>query len=248
MSPTVLSIECSSELCSVALSYQGRLSVKSKHAPREHAYLVLPFVETLLQEQSIGFDTIDFIVFGQGPGAFTGLRVAAAIAQGLALAHDIPLLSGCSLEALAMQVVGDSEVPSSDIFSSDTVHIVSVLDARMSELYWASYEYERGTGLKKAHPATLSSAEKLIDSIGLPAFYVGPGCRQLGNYLIESNCLNIELMAEWQEKFPQAGELLSSALSSGKIESDIASLETMELPMPVYLRDNVAAKAKKPLV
>ena len=243
MFQTVLSIECSSELCSVALSYRGKLSVRSKHAPREHAYLVLPFAEALLQEENIGFDAIDFIIFGQGPGAFTGLRVAAAVAQGLALAHDIPLLSGCSLKSLAMQAI-----PASELIPSKTMQIVSVLDARMSELYWASYEYEEGLGLKNIRPATLSSAEALIDNITSPVFYIGPGCRELGDYLSKSNCLNIDCIAEWQEKFPKAEELLTDVLEFENIKSGSDLQEAVELPMPVYLRNNVAAKAKKPLV
>jgi tRNA threonylcarbamoyladenosine biosynthesis protein TsaB len=240
MLQTVLSIECSSELCSVALSYNGKLTHKSKHAPREHAYLVLPFTKALLEERRIGFSSIDYICFGQGPGAFTGLRVAASIAQGLALAHDIPLLSGCSLETLAVQATQAYDSPFNDF------QIVSVLDARMSELYWASYKYVENETLHIVQKATLSSAQVLIDSIKTPTFFVGPGCRHLEDHLSRENCLNLDVIIEWQEKFPQASDLLISAVKS--LPTNRKLNKPSQIPMPVYLRNNVAAKAKKPLV
>jgi len=98
---TILGIECSSELCSVALQHDNILTFKAELAPREHAYLVLPFAQELLAERGLQFSDLQGVAFGQGPGAFTGLRVAASIGQGLALAHNVPLFAAFFLNVLA---------------------------------------------------------------------------------------------------------------------------------------------------
>jgi len=237
---TLLAIECSSELCSVALQYKGNISFKAKLAPQEHAYLVLPFVQDLLAENSLTFSDLKGIVFGQGPGAFTGLRVAASIAQGLALAHDIPLYASCSLELLARQ-----------ISISENVTIVSVLDARMSELYWAVFKKEVGEN-KKLQPiqgASLGSSEKLIQAtnelqLQSPAFFIGPGCKHLVPFLNEDICRNFLDIENTFQLFPHARDLLLSI--------DVQILRSnsggIEIPMPIYVRNNVAEKSKKLLV
>lgn len=253
---TLLAIECSSELCSLALQHQvaGQTTVtyRSALAPREHAYLVLPFAQELLAEHALGFSDLQGIAFGQGPGAFTGLRVAAAMAQGLALAHDLPLFASCSLGVLARQLES-KQLDSKQLNSMETINIIPVLDARMSELYWAVYQ-RKGDVFNCLKTASLSSAEDLMEALSTlnlsqPSYFIGPGCRHLIPFLNEKNCLNISTIDKSAECFPLAHDLLISVNDElSKNCNNSEPVETNDLPFPVYVRNDVAAKSKKPLV
>src|SRR5574340_720031 len=97
----LLAIETATESCSAALNIDGRIIERSELAPRRHAELILPMIESLLGEAGIARAQLDGIAVGRGPGAFTGVRLAIAVAQGLALALDIPVVAVSSLDALA---------------------------------------------------------------------------------------------------------------------------------------------------
>src|SRR5574337_329913 len=99
--PNILTIESATEACSAALSVDGRIMERSEIAPRRHAELILPMIESLLAEAGLARTQLDGIAVGCGPGAFTGVRLAIAVAQGLALALDIPIVPVSSLAALA---------------------------------------------------------------------------------------------------------------------------------------------------
>ena len=97
----ILAIETATESCSVALLCGEALIDRTELAPRRHAELVLPMAEELLAEAGITRRQIDGIAMGQGPGAFTGVRLAVALAQGIALALDRPVVPVSTLAALA---------------------------------------------------------------------------------------------------------------------------------------------------
>jgi len=247
MSQTVLAIECSSELCSVSLLFKDKISSKQKLAPREHAYLVLPFASELLKESGLEFSNLNGIAFGQGPGAFTGLRVAASMAQGLALAYDLPLYAECSLSALALQVY-DMQVNES-LPIGEPFYVVSILDARMSELYWSVSRVEQES-LTQIYPPSLTSAESLItslsDALVTPAYFVGPGCRHLIGLLNETHCINIDNLERDSEYFPHSRDIIKLIKKNGlQGNNDSSDHAASILPMPVYLRNNVAAKPKQ---
>src|SRR5574337_2025289 len=97
----ILAIETSSTVCSVALYWDGDIVSKQVLDPNQHAKVILPMIDELLSIAEINIKKLDAIAFGCGPGSFTGLRIAASVAQGLALAHHLPLISISSLQALA---------------------------------------------------------------------------------------------------------------------------------------------------
>ena len=99
----LLAIETSTEACSVALLCAERIIARSEIAPRRHAELLLPMCDAVLAEAGVARGALDAIAVGRGPGAFTGVRLAIAAAQGIALALDIPVVLVSSLAALAMQ-------------------------------------------------------------------------------------------------------------------------------------------------
>ena len=97
----LLAIETATETVSVALSLNGEIRERYEHAPRKHAELLLPWVESLLAEGGIGFSELDTIAFSRGPGSFTSLRIGIGIVQGLAWASDCPVVPVSSLAATA---------------------------------------------------------------------------------------------------------------------------------------------------
>jgi tRNA threonylcarbamoyladenosine biosynthesis protein TsaB len=96
--------------------------------------LLLPWVEELLSEASVELASLDAIAIGIGPGAFTGVRLGVAVVQGLATAAKLPVLPVASLDAIAHQLI---LTPA--FLSSKAQSFVIAVDARMEEVYWASY-------------------------------------------------------------------------------------------------------------
>src|SRR5258706_8076284 len=105
----LLALETATEACSVALWLDGEVRERFELAPRRHAELALPFVQSLLDEAGMAKSQLDAIAVGRGPGAFTGVRLAVALAQGIALALDRPVVAVSTLAALAMR--GDGAWP-----------------------------------------------------------------------------------------------------------------------------------------
>ncbi|HSM96415.1 MAG TPA: tRNA (adenosine(37)-N6)-threonylcarbamoyltransferase complex dimerization subunit type 1 TsaB, partial [Rhizomicrobium sp.] len=125
--PNIIAIETATEACSAALSVDGRIMERSEIAPRRHAELILPMIEALLAEAGIVRTQLHAIAVGRGPGAFTGVRLAISVAQGLVLALDIPIVPVSSLAALAQ------DAPDAG------ASILAVIDARMGEVYTGAF-------------------------------------------------------------------------------------------------------------
>jgi tRNA threonylcarbamoyladenosine biosynthesis protein TsaB len=121
----LLAVETSTELCSAALLRGDELLVEQALAPNQHAELLEPMVRRLLARTGLGIRHLDALAFGQGPGSFTGIRIGCGLVQGLAFATGLPVVPVPSLLALAEQS-GESRV-------------LSALDARMGEAYFAAY-------------------------------------------------------------------------------------------------------------
>ncbi|MGQ0547225.1 MAG: tRNA (adenosine(37)-N6)-threonylcarbamoyltransferase complex dimerization subunit type 1 TsaB [Betaproteobacteria bacterium] len=119
-------IETSTQWCSVALWSDGELAALERRAGQRHSELVLPMLETLLRKATFSLKGLDSVAFGAGPGSFTGLRIACALAQGLALPRGLPVLGVSTLEALAEE--------------SGARRVIACLDARMREVYYAALE------------------------------------------------------------------------------------------------------------
>jgi tRNA threonylcarbamoyladenosine biosynthesis protein TsaB len=131
---TILAIETSSELASVALSRDGRIIAREASGVQTHSQTVLPMVQQLLSEAGLVLGQCDAIAFGAGPGSFTGVRTACGVAQGLAFGADLPVVPVVTLRAMA-------EACRAACGASD---LLVLLDARMEEVYWAQYRYDDG--------------------------------------------------------------------------------------------------------
>src|SRR5688572_32806610 len=118
-------LETSTEWCSVALWHDGEIAGLERRAGNRHSEFALPMLESLL-----GKNKLDAVAFGAGPGAFTGLRIACGLAQGLAFAHGLPVLGISTLEAAAEE--------------AGAARVVACIDARMREVYYAALEKRAG--------------------------------------------------------------------------------------------------------
>src|SRR5690554_5943555 len=125
----LLAIDTATEACSVALLVDGQTFDRYAVIPRLHARQVLPMVQQVLDEAGTALAAVDAIAFGQGPGAFTGLRIAAGVVQGLAFALDKPVLPVSSLAAIAQRVWREQQAG----------QVAVAIDARMDEVYWGCY-------------------------------------------------------------------------------------------------------------
>jgi len=120
-------IETSTQWCSVALWSGGEIASRERFAGQRHSELVLPMLESLFRYGKI---EIDAVAFGAGPGSFTGLRIACALAQGLALPRALPVLGVSTLEALAEE--------------AGAPRVAGCIDARMREVYYSALEKQGG--------------------------------------------------------------------------------------------------------
>ncbi len=152
MSPSLLAFDTSTETLSVALAWDAdagaRLLERTMEGGREASSALVPAVMGLLSQAGLRLRALQAIVFGAGPGSFTGLRTACAVAQGLAFGADRPVLPIETLMAVAEQAHG----------LSGATRIVAMLDARMGEVYWAAYVREGGAWLREG-PIGLSAPE-----------------------------------------------------------------------------------------
>lgn len=147
---TLLAIETSGAVGSLALRRGATLHERTLASARDQAEQLLPFVAELLGAADVAIAELDGIVFGRGPGSFTGLRIATAVAQGLALATQKPVIGISSLAAVAQHALDVSGVERSLV----------CIDARMGEVYFGSFEAEQGL-VRARTPERLAVPEKV---------------------------------------------------------------------------------------
>lgn len=221
----LLAIETSTEACSVALIHGDTVIARSELAPRRHAERVLPMADELLAEAGLGRRALDAIAVGRGPGAFTGVRLAVSLTQGIALALDLPVVTVSSLAALALEAPDDGEI--------DTA-ILAVIDARMGEIYAACYRRDGDGGLVALDNERVCTAESLVLPEVRTWQVVGSGWTTYEAVLRER--LGAAPRYADGARYPQAvhvAELAAHEFMAGRAQAP-------DLALPVYLRDKVA--------
>ena len=223
MALKLLAVETSTEGCSVALWIDGRVIERFEIAPRRHTELVLPWAGELLAEAGISKSELDAIAVARGPGAFTGVRLAVALVQGMALALDKPVVPVSTLAALAYQALPRAEGRS----------ILAAIDARMGELYLGLFGADPESGL-------VAQGEEWMAS---PATAVVPGNRMIGigsGFAAADGVLIValgpRLEASDPEGLPHAADVARLAVA-GFLRGEAIAADRLE---PAYLRDNVA--------
>ena len=147
---TILAIETTTELASAALFVEDQMFVRELSGVQTHSQGILPALQSLLAEAGIALNNCDAIAFGCGPGAFTGIRTACGVVQGLAFGADLGVMPVVSLHAMALAAAEKST-------ASD---FICVLDARMNEVYWAHYQFNRDVCVEIS-PPTLSKLDDI---------------------------------------------------------------------------------------
>jgi len=226
-----LAIDTATEQCSVALRIDDATLTRGVVTPRGHADLVLPMVQEVLTEAGLTLQQMDVLAFGRGPGAFTGVRIAIGVIQGLAFAADLPVIGVSNLAAVAQQA------------SINGAEILVCMDARMGEVYWGRFQLEAGF-VTPLSTEQVSAPERVIESHRnenwMPKIAAGTG---FGAYpLLAQHFAGCELNAT---SLPHAREV--ALLASRDYQLGLAV--SPEQAQPVYLRDqvtHVAAASKKP--
>lgn len=221
MKPTILALDTATEACSVALSYQDTMLTLDELSPRTHTQRILPMVDELLKKAGISIDQVNVLVFGRGPGSFTGVRVGIGIAQGLALGANLPVVGVSNLLAMAEQAyqqLGATEV-------------VALIDARMNEVYFAQFSRQNDSWHSVVEEQVCSPEKaiaqfKFVSNLAI----VGTGWKAYPQFA-QAN-LDVAIT---EITLPSAKYMLSLA------ESDIKQGKTQtafEIE-PVYLRNEV---------
>ena len=218
----LLALDTAGTRCSVALLVGDALQELDAPAERLQAEHVLPMVERLLGKAGLQLADLDAIAFGRGPGAFTGLRVAASVAQGLAYGSGLPVVPVSDLAALAAAAVRVHRAE----------RIMACLDARMHEVYWAAYE-SHPDGLVAVSEEALSSPAEVVAPSAGPWFGAGPG------WGVYSDALKLRiprLVGTDPALLPTAGDVARLGQSAMRKGLSVPP----ERALPVYLRDKVA--------
>jgi len=221
----LLAIETATEACSVALIHGECLIARSEIAPRRHTDLVLPMADELLAEAGIGRHALDAVAVGRGPGAFTGVRLAVSLAQGMALALDLPVIPVSSLAALALEAPEDG---------ASGAAILAVIDARMGEVYAGSFRRDGHGGLVALDDERVCTADALVLPEAHAWQVVGSGWATYESVLRER--LGQEPCFADGARYPQAAHVAELAAREFKAGRALPP----EQALPVYLRDKVA--------
>ena len=219
--PYLLAFDTATEACSVALRHDGRILSHYEVAPRLHAQRLLPMIQTLLAEAGIGLSALDAIAFGRGPGAFTGVRIAIGVVQGLAFALDRPVLPVSNLAALAQGAhrrLGAQQV-------------AAAIDARMDEVYWGCYQLDQGEMRLLGSEAVLPPEQAQLPR-GASGDWVAAGT----GWGTHAARIALRPSATLGDLLPDARDLLELASFAWARGEALPAEEAQ----PVYLRDKVA--------
>jgi tRNA threonylcarbamoyladenosine biosynthesis protein TsaB len=223
MTMRILAIETSTAACSAALCVEGRVLERYVLAPRQHAALILPMIESLLAEADIVVRQLDAIAFGRGPGAFTGVRIAASIVQGIAFAAELPVVPVSTLAALALGAMRET----------GETQVLAALDARKDEVYWGCYRQSGETLV--LHGSESVCLPGSVPPPG-PGRWVGAGSGWLayGEALLQ-RCGD-DVIRVLPDLEPRAGDVARLGLHDFLQGRAVVAAAAV----PVYLRDNVA--------
>jgi tRNA threonylcarbamoyladenosine biosynthesis protein TsaB len=222
----VLALDSATEACSVALLGEHGLIGRYEEPGRGHAAQILGMVDAVLAQAGMTLSTLDGIAASVGPGAFTGVRISVATAQGLAFGAGLRLIGVSTLEALAMRALDTG----ADI-------ALACLDARMGEVYWGWYAADASRGVRAIAPPQVGAPA----SVSLPAAEAGSARvsgigRGFAAYPELARLPGLRLQPADAGALPNAREMArlgALRLRAGE-GADPAALE------PLYLRDKVA--------
>lgn len=226
----ILAIDTATEACSAALYQDGEIISEYKLAPREHTQLILPMVDRLLTSAGLTINQLDALSYARGPGAFTGVRIAAGVIQGLSYASELPVVPVSTLAAIAAGIY----------YQHGHQNVLSAIDARMGEVYWASYRVEQDS-VNLIGEELVSKVENLPVQSNQDWVGAGTGWSEYKEQLSEK--YKIESSKIFGDYLPSAEFIVKLAAQGYLAGKQISAYQAQ----PVYLRDNVAKKKQNQL-
>lgn len=220
----LLAFETATEACSVAVYVDGVVRERHAIAPRQHAALALPWAEEMLAEAGVARAQLDAIAVGIGPGAFTGVRLAVALAQGIALGLDRPVVPVSTLAVLAL-----SGKPADAAVGSE---LVAAIDARMGEVYLGRFVVDADGLVAARGNEVLVAPDAASVDVPADATGIGTGFAAANGALVT----RLGLSRVSADALPHAAELALLAARAFARGEAIAA-DALE---PAYLRDRVA--------
>jgi tRNA threonylcarbamoyladenosine biosynthesis protein TsaB len=217
----ILAIETSTEYCSAALLIDGELSERETRAGQKHSELLLPMIDELLATRAIGLRELSGIAYGEGPGSFTGLRIACGVVQGLAFGADLRVVGIGTLLAMA--------------YGSAAERVVCCVDARVKECYHAAYE-RQGDTWRIVHAPAVCAPAAVPALQGGDWLACGNGFAVYGDVLMDR--YRGQLAAVDAEAVPHARDIARLAVRAFESGDTRAAEEAA----PVYLREKVALR------
>jgi len=223
----LLALDTSTEACSAALLLDKEIHERFEIAPGAHSRLILPMIEDLCAQAGVQLKDMDALVFGRGPGSFTGVRIAASVVQGLAFGADLPVIPVSTLAALAQ---GASQL-------HQWSRVLSALDARMGEVYWGAFERGPDGVMRSVQDECVVAPDQVMLPTG-EWHGAGPGWAAYTTAL-QARC-GAHVVNSDGQMFPRAAFLLPIAA----VEFKRGAVVTAEHALPVYLRDQVAQRPR----
>ena len=224
----ILAIESSSEAVSVALMVGDECLSRHEVAPRKHAELLLPYMDELLDQAGLSLQQLDALAFGCGPGAFTGIRIATGVIQGVAYAADLPVVAVSTLACLAQ---GARREEGRD-------KVLAAIDARMAEIYWGGYVANEDGLMIPVNKEYVIAPDHAPDVDGAGWYGTGSGWDTYKTVLPPH--YGVKLLGFDGNRLPNAIDVASLA----KRDFNAGLAVSAELAQPVYLRNKVAEKKK----
>lgn len=216
----LIAIETATKACSVAVYVDGEVHEAFGLSPNRHSQCLLPMVEQVLGETGLSVSQCDALAFGRGPGSFTGLRIGAAVIQGIALGAGLPVIPVSSLAALAHGQQAD--------------RVLAAFDARMDQVYWGGYcRDERGFMALQGQEAVGAPEDVTVSCDTRSWVGAGSGWDEYGDRL--KNALAHVCPSCVSGALPHAADIARLAVAMGRAVP-------AELALPTYLRDEVTRK------
>lgn len=204
-------------MASIALLSEHGLICRELTGVQTHSQGVLPAIQDIFEEACITLKQCDAIAFGGGPGAFTGVRTACGIVQGLAFGADLPIIPVVSLLAMAQAACH----PGID------ADFVCVLDARMGEVYWAHYRWQNQNWVQVSQPALSTAEQVFLYATSINVTLV------LGNGAMPNIAVDSEQIIH---KMPHAEHVAKLALIDFLMGKQLHA----DQAQPLYLRNKIA--------
>jgi len=219
--PCWLAFDTSTDVLSIALSTPGHSDVRTLAGGAQSSAMLIPTAMAMLAQAGIGLSQLDAIVFGRGPGSFTGLRTACAVAQGLAFGADIAVLPVDTLLAVAEEARVLAGV------GAQPLTVLALLDARMDEVYSAAYRWDGQHWTAQGHLQVSAPEQVVLPTLADRLLLAGNAFEAYGERLPAG---------EKVQALPTAAALLRLAPAMRAAGHAVPAEEAM----PLYIRDKVA--------